>query len=84
MAVGLSMLNAEKDANAKDSAAKKVEEAADMAKKNQPRMQKKSINRMKCFLGSKNNSRSTPSMVFSVFRMLGFDNTFVIYLIRRW
>ena len=32
MAVGLEMLNAEKDANAKESATKKVEEAADMAK----------------------------------------------------
>ena len=32
MSVGLAMLNAEKCANAKDSAAKKVEEAIDMAK----------------------------------------------------
>ena len=32
MAVGLAMLNAEKDANSKESAAKKLEEAADMAK----------------------------------------------------
>ena len=32
MDVGLEMLNAEKDANAKESAATKVEEAAEMAK----------------------------------------------------
>ena len=84
MALGLEIFNAEKYANAKESAAKKVEEAADMGKINQPIMQKKPINRMKCFLDSKQNSRSTPSMVFSVFRMLGFNNTFVISLRRRW
>ena len=33
MEVGLAMLNAEKDANVKELAAKKVEEAADNAKK---------------------------------------------------
>ena len=32
MAVVLAVLNADKDANAKESSAKKVEEAADMAK----------------------------------------------------
>ena len=84
MAVGLEMLNAEKYANAKESVDKKVEEAADMEKINQKRMQNKPINRMKFFLGSKQNSRSTPSMVFSVCRMLGCDNTFVISLKRSW
>ena len=83
MAVGLTMLNAEKDANSKELAAKKVEEAADMAKINHPRIQKKQINTMKCFLGSKQKPRSTLSMVFSVYRMLGCDNTFVISLRRR-
>ena len=33
MAVGLEMLNAEKGVNAKESAAKKVDEAAEMKKK---------------------------------------------------
>ena len=85
MAVGLAILNAEKDANARESAAKKVEEAAETAKKtNQPRIQKKQINRMKCFLGSKHKSRSMPAMVFSVCRMLGYDNILIIYLRRRW
>ena len=84
MSVGLEMLNAEKDANAKESADKKVEEAAETAKIKQPIIQKKPINRMKFVLVSKQNSRSTPLMVFSVYRMLGCDNTFIISLRRRW
>ena len=84
MTVGLAMLNEEKDTNAKESAAKKVEESTEMEKIKQPRVQKKPINIMKCFLGSKQNSRSTPSMVFSVCRVLGCDNTFAISLRRMW
>ena len=84
MAVVLAILNAEKDMNAKELAAKKVEEAVEIKKTKQPIMQKKSINRMKFFLGSKQNSRSMPSMVFSVFRMIGCDNVFVVSLRRRW
>ena len=84
MAVVLAMLNAEKDMNAKELAAKKVEEAVEIKKTKQPIMQKKSINRMKFFLGSNQKSRSTASMVFSVFRMLRCGNTLVISLRRRW
>ena len=84
MAVELETLNAEKDANFKESAANKVKEAAEMTKKKHPIMHKKPINRIKCFLGSKQNPISTPSMVLSVFRMLGCDNTFIISLRRTW
>ena len=47
MAVGLAMLNAEKDANVKESAADNVEEAAKMAKNEAAKNTEKPINRMK-------------------------------------
>ena len=43
MAVGLAMLNAEKDANAKESEAKEVEEAADMAKNKTAKKEEETI-----------------------------------------
>ena len=40
MTKGLAMLNSEKEENSKESAAKKVEKASEMAKIKQPRIQK--------------------------------------------
>lgn len=84
MAVGLAMLNAEKDVNAKESAAKKVEEAAEKVKKTQPRMSKNTIGGVNCFLGFNQNSRNTPLMKFLVCQIFGCDNIFVISFRRRW
>ena len=73
MAVWLTMMNAKKDVNDNELAAKKVEKATEM-KNNKAAKNEEETNRQNEMI----------SGLQAVCRMLGCDNVFVITLRRRW
>ena len=84
MTVGLAMSNAEKYVNTKELEAKKVEEAAEMAKNKAAKNIEEKNKQNEILPGFQAEPQKHAIDGIISFRMFGCDNTFIISFRRRW